>query len=374
MSDTSSRTLVCSVAFLDIAEYSKKPVAAQLQAKQRCSELLAAALEPVAVRDRIVLETGDGVAITFLGDPEDALLVAMSLRGALAAEPAANLNLRIGVNLGPVRLVRDPNGQTNVIGDGVSVAQRVMAFARPGELLVSRAYYEAVSRRSHDHAGMFKYVGARTDKHVREHEVYSVGADAAATQRLTDTLARHAATGTRATGWRFALAQPGPFGVQWRGLLAGTLIFALLAGSGVGLRAARQPASTPPPIAAAPARPSAAGAPPVQAEAVPAQAAPARPPEAPARRSATTPGPHAAPREKHASAVVPASATVKLAIAPWGEVLVDGKVRGVSPPLTSIELPPGTHTIEIRNTTFPSHVERVELQPGEKIRVRHLFQ
>ncbi len=62
-----------------------------------------------------------------------------------------------------------------------------------------------------------------------------------------------------------------------------------------------------------------------------------------------------------------------LAIAPWGEVLVDGKVRGVSPPLRSIELAPGTHTIEIRNTTFPSHVEQLDLQAGQKVRVRHLF-
>jgi eukaryotic-like serine/threonine-protein kinase len=54
-------------------------------------------------------------------------------------------------------------------------------------------------------------------------------------------------------------------------------------------------------------------------------------------------------------------------------VLIDGKVRGVSPPLNSVELSPGRHTIEIRNTTFPSHVEQLELRPGEKVRVRHLF-
>lgn len=117
MTDTSSRTLVCSIFFLDIVEYSRKPVADQLQLKQLFNAILATALKPVAARDRVVLDTGDGAAITFLGDPEDALLVAMAIRDAVAAEP--RLAVRMGVNLGPVRLVRDLNAQLNIIGDGI---------------------------------------------------------------------------------------------------------------------------------------------------------------------------------------------------------------------------------------------------------------
>ncbi|MDA8107767.1 MAG: adenylate/guanylate cyclase domain-containing protein, partial [Betaproteobacteria bacterium] len=238
MIESPGRTLVCSVVFLDIVEYARKPVAAQLQAKQRCNELLAAALEPVAPRDRIVLDTGDGAAIAFLGDPEDALLVAMALRGAARDRGAAELTLRIGVNLGPVRLVRDLNGQVNIIGDGINVAQRVMAFAEPGQLLVSRSFYEVVSRLSQDYAGLFSYVGARTDKHVREHEVYAVGDSAAAARRLADTASRRTASGWRAAGWVAALAQTGPFGMQRLALLAAPLVFALFVGAGAALRVA----------------------------------------------------------------------------------------------------------------------------------------
>jgi hypothetical protein len=36
-------------------------------------------------------------------------------------------------------------------------------------------------------------------------------------------------------------------------------------------------------------------------------------------------------------------------------------------------VPPGAHTVEIRNSTFPSHVEKVQLKPGESIRIRHRF-
>jgi hypothetical protein len=54
-----------------------------------------------------------------------------------------------------------------------------------------------------------------------------------------------------------------------------------------------------------------------------------------------------------------------------GEVL--GKSRGVSPPLRLLEIAPGPHTIEIRNSTFPAHVERVEVKAGEAVKIRHRF-
>ena len=56
-----------------------------------------------------------------------------------------------------------------------------------------------------------------------------------------------------------------------------------------------------------------------------------------------------------------------------GEVLVDGRSRGVSPPLRVLEIPAGTHTIEIRNSTFPKHVAKVDVKAGEAIKIRHRF-
>ncbi len=65
--------------------------------------------------------------------------------------------------------------------------------------------------------------------------------------------------------------------------------------------------------------------------------------------------------------------TVTVAVAPWGEVVVNGTVQGVSPPLTQITLPPGLHTIEIRNGSFEPFVAQVELKPGEKLHLQHRF-
>ena len=178
MEDRSNKTIMSSVLFLDIVEYSKKSVSGQISLKERFNAYLAEAIKDMPVIDRIILDTGDGAAVNFLGDVEDALKAALSLRESLLSEDLdtkPELLVRIGINLGPVRLMRDLNGQPNIVGDGINVAQRVMGFADPSQILVSRSYYDAVSRLSAQYAGMFHYQGSRTDKHVREHEVYAIG-------------------------------------------------------------------------------------------------------------------------------------------------------------------------------------------------------
>src|SRR5438874_8994689 len=222
--ESSGRTLVCSVLFLDIVEYSKKPVSDQLQLKQEFNRLLSKALEQVPPRDRIILDTGDGAAVTFMGDPEDALFASMAVR-----DTAGALTVRLGVNLGPVRLVKDLNGQMNIIGDGINVAQRVMSFAQPGQLLVSRSFYEVVSCLSRDYANLFHHEGARTDKHVREHEVYSVVGGTPAARRLAQTVAQTLEDEATAS-W---LARLGPLGLRRSALLAAGVPFLTILAGGV---------------------------------------------------------------------------------------------------------------------------------------------
>jgi class 3 adenylate cyclase len=417
MIEQPSRTLVCSIVFLDIVEYSAKPVAEQLLLKQQFNKLLSSALENVAPRDRVVLDTGDGAGITFLGDPEDALFVAMSLRAAARAESSGAIAVRIGINLGPVRLVKDINGQMNIIGDGINVAQRVMTFAQAGQLLVSRSFYEVVSCLSLDYASLFSYVGARTDKHVREHEVYSVGIGTDAARRVIETGSRRVAP-RRRRGPRLIgeLTDVRPFGVHRMAFLSAPLAFALLVSGGVAVKAQINHPSLavkPGPVAVmmAAQEPARVDAPangekaaveePAQAQPQPqAQPLPAPPSQsaAPTKPKPVTSSPaqrlqrrevlaartvRAAPEARNAerapaaapvqTAAPAAAGTIQLAILPWGEVFVNGKSRGVSPPLRSLEVPPGTHTIEVRNTTFPAHTQRVEVRSGVPVRIRHRF-
>ena len=164
-----SRTLVCSVLFLDIVGYSRLGVTDAIRLKQRFNEVLDAALQDTPPADRVVIDTGDGAAVTFLGDPERALFAALSLFDNVGEVP-----VRIGINLGPVYITKDINGRENVIGDGINVAQRVMSFAQPRQLLVSRAFYDVALLISAEYATMFQAIGGRTDKHERTHEVFAV--------------------------------------------------------------------------------------------------------------------------------------------------------------------------------------------------------
>ena len=404
-----NRTFICSVVFLDMVEYSKKPVAEQIFYKERLNTLLTQALANVSPNDRIILDTGDGAALSFLGDPEDALYVSLALREALEGPqpPGPQLKMRLGINLGPVRLVKDINGQPNIIGDGINVAQRVMSFSEPGQILVSRSFYEVVSCLSEGYGRLFHYEGSRTDKHVREHEIYTVQATSASLHRTTTTTkpSRQQLSGSGAIVLD-KLSQTAAVvtdNLRRKPRLGTAVAMVAILTVAVGLRVGRQPAaapvasppSPPPRAAVAPAPAPVKEAGPEQKPAAPGKpaAASAKPATAPSKTAAALSrfgaGP-AKPKPATATAVptpgeeieeapvavaeIAAPATVSFAISPWGEVHVNGKMRGISPPLRNVDLTPGRHRIEIRNADFPPHVEIVDAKSGSRIRIRHKFQ
>jgi len=391
-----NRTFICSVVFLDMVEYSKKPVAEQIFFKERLNTLLTEALANVAPNDRIILDTGDGAALSFLGDPEDALYVSLSLREALEGPqpPGPELKMRLGINLGPVRLVKDINGQPNIIGDGINVAQRVMSFSEPGQIMVARSFYEVVSCLSEGYGRLFHYEGSRTDKHVREHEVYTVQATSASLQRAATTSPKREQPSGRGAVVLDKLSQTAMVvtdNLRRKPRLGTALAVVAILAVAVGLRLSRQPVASPP---SPPPRVAAAPAPAPVKEGVPQKKpdAPSKPAVAPAKpsTSARTAAAPAKPKPATATARIPPAdeaakppavvaepavpATVSFAISPWGEVHIDGRMRGISPPLRNVDLTPGRHRIEIRNANFPPHVEIVDAKSGGRIRIRHRFQ
>jgi len=417
MAEHTNRTFICSVLFLDIVEYSQRSVAEQIALKERFNAVLTEAIAGVATDDRIILDTGDGAAVSFLGDPEDTLFAGMSLRDAVAGQDVTSgpqLQIRVGVNLGPVRLVKDINGQPNIIGDGINVAQRVMSFAEPGQILVSRSYYDVMARLSEDYAKLFHYEGAKTDKHVREHEVYAISS---APSNLRRTVPAPAPKPTlrlpslhipkflrlRPRTWPDTLAVNGKL------LVAAPLAFTLIVGTGVIARGhrnsdgeAKMVVSVAPPSTAPRVGPTEVEAP----ESAPAQVEePKAPPQAAqptaprrGRDAVATPKAGAplqtarvnetgaglkekemasAPRPSEAEAVAavpaPRDAMLNIVALPWAEVFVDGTRQGVSPPLRAIPLRPGKHRVELRNGSFPAHIQTVELKPGMELSITHRF-
>ena len=68
------------------------------------------------------------------------------------------------------------------------------------------------------------------------------------------------------------------------------------------------------------------------------------------------------------------TATLVFDVSPWGEIYVDGKRHGTTPPLATVNLPPGRHRIELRNPAQPSYVTFTTLEPGDVQRIRHHFE
>ena len=178
MIEHTGRTIIGSIVFLDIVAYTMETDARQMSMKRGLNDIMGQAVANIAEAERIILDTGDGAAICFLGDPEDALFVATAVMDAVRKQTDdARQVLRVGINLGPVKIITDLNDHPNVVGDGINVAQRIMSFADDDEILVSRSYYEVVARLKEGNEQLFRYMGAKKDKHIREHQVYAFAAE-----------------------------------------------------------------------------------------------------------------------------------------------------------------------------------------------------
>ncbi|MBO1113996.1 hypothetical protein [Bordetella petrii] len=69
-----------------------------------------------------------------------------------------------------------------------------------------------------------------------------------------------------------------------------------------------------------------------------------------------------------------ASVVVRVHVQPWGEVLIDGRSRGISPPLTELTLSPGRHRVTIRNPAAPDYETSVNASPGGSASISHVFE
>jgi class 3 adenylate cyclase/cytoskeletal protein RodZ len=469
-----NRTFICSVVYCDIADYSTKPVEVQIRLKDQLNRFTSEAIKNVVANERIILDTGDGAAICFLGDPEDALFAAMNLRDAVVAapdDPSGPLRVRFGINLGPVKVVNDINNRKNIIGDGINVGQRIMSFAEPGQILVSRSYYDVVSCLTQEYSQLFHYIGTRSDKHVRKHEVYSIlspadqeksvlekaqmAADgAASTDAGDDSSVRVSASdssldnketprreprSTQGTSFRRPHRKQTSGFVYGGGVavLIGVILLALFLWNSGKKQAspdrlapplptpAVSPISTPPVVSPpaektvlptptplptviptmtptpipTPAVPETTPTPesaipspvplPVSETVVPEKTETEMPiPSPPVSNTVQQPEPTADPRPESSQVPEPlrdgqktepdtpvavSEATLLFAVTPWGEVSVDGKHLGASPPLISLPIAPGKHTIEITNTAFPPFTQTIDIAPNEKLKISHKF-
>jgi serine/threonine-protein kinase len=98
----------------------------------------------------------------------------------------------------------------------------------------------------------------------------------------------------------------------------------------------------------------------------PASASPAPAQEPPHAMQATAASPIPDPQSE-------GSARVIVAVSPGGEIYIDDKHYGTTPPLTTFDLKPGMHRIEVRSGSRKPYLTYMILEAGDVRRIRHDF-
>ena len=140
----------------------------------------ASAVDPLiaAQGGRIVGTAGDSLLADF-SSVVDALNCAVEMQRAARAindpiPPERRLELRIGVNLGDVIVDGD-----DIFGDGVNIAARLQALAKPGTVCISQTVYEQVKNKLDFH---YRPLGSHRVKNIAE-PVRAYAVEVAATAR-----------------------------------------------------------------------------------------------------------------------------------------------------------------------------------------------
>ena len=177
MNDVSNKASICAIVHLEIIDFSKKADSERAQIKNELNHLINRAVIDIAHNNRAILNVADGAVIACIGvltdALEDALLISLTIRDEILENNSLNSTpfyLRFGINLGAAKLFSSMNAKPSIVDESIEEAHSMMSFAKPNQILVSRAYYEMASKLSQEISQMFEY----HDMHASEQEIYAV--------------------------------------------------------------------------------------------------------------------------------------------------------------------------------------------------------
>ena len=136
--------------FIDIVGYSKLSINDQRAAIDELTQAVRTSEQfqnAEAAARLIKIPTGDGMALVFYKSPEEPVECALEISRALKEHP--KIQLRMGVHSGPVSGVIDVNGQANLAGAGLNMAQRVMDCGDAGHILLSKRVADDLGEYEH---------------------------------------------------------------------------------------------------------------------------------------------------------------------------------------------------------------------------------
>src|SRR6202022_3600512 len=139
---------IAHVLFIDIVGYSKLSINEQRARIDELTQAVRASEQfqnAEAAARLIKIPTGDGMALVFYKSPEEPVECALEVSRALKE----HRRLRKGVPSGPVSGVIDVNGQANLAGAGLNMAQRVMDCGDAGHILLSKRVADDLGEYEH---------------------------------------------------------------------------------------------------------------------------------------------------------------------------------------------------------------------------------
>ena len=140
---------IAYVLFIDLVGYSRLLVNEQGEILNVLNRIIraTAAFQSAESNGKFVrLPSGDGMALVFFHQPEAPVKCALEISEALKSYP--NIQVRMGINSGPVSAVVDVNDRPIVAGTGINMAQRVMDCGEAGHILLSRRTAEDLGQYS----------------------------------------------------------------------------------------------------------------------------------------------------------------------------------------------------------------------------------
>jgi TolB-like protein/Flp pilus assembly protein TadD len=156
---------IAHVLFIDVVGYSKLLMDDQRELQARLKEVVRSSnqfRDAEAAGKLVRLPTGDGMALVFFSSLQAPIECALEI--SRAAKKYPQLQLRMGVNTGPVSVTTDVNEQPNIAGTAINLAKRVMDYGDAGHILLSEHAAEDLAsyRRWHPH---LKPLGQSVTKH-----------------------------------------------------------------------------------------------------------------------------------------------------------------------------------------------------------------
>src|SRR5271169_4387243 len=159
--ETAHRNVICRLMALEIADYDAKPVFDQIRLTEDFRRLLSDATARASSRDLVSMVREDGALLSFLADPGECLITALTIReSVLTRDRHRGLPLRIGINLGKAQIAEDEFGRPYVSGEGRQDANRLMRQGPPGQISVARQFVELLSRTAPELAELLEYLGS----------------------------------------------------------------------------------------------------------------------------------------------------------------------------------------------------------------------